>query len=55
MVKVPFTFIAPVVSPFTTVMFSLSKFNIFCDSDNALLNLIYPKKLPDISKSTGIL
>ena len=52
--KVPFTFIVPVVLPFTTFIDSLSKLSIFCDKDIALLNLIYPKKLPLISKSTGI-
>ena len=46
----------PVESPFfNTLMDSLSKFNVFCDRDNCLLNLIYPKKFPVISKSTGIL
>ena len=54
MVKVPFTFIAPVELPFTTFIDSLSKLSILFDKDIALLNFIYPKKLPVISKSTGI-
>ena len=45
-VNTPLTTIAPVESLFTTFMDSLSKFNIFLDSETALLNLIYPINYP---------
>ena len=55
MVNVPVAFIAPVESPFITFIDSLSKFNILLDNERALLNLIYPKKLPLMVNFTGIL
>ena len=48
-VNSPFATIAPVESFCTTLIVSLSKFNIFFCLDTALLNLIYPRKLPFIS------